>query len=103
MELKIAEDEQYEELASEWQYQMIRLLKEKLDKHGVEQSKAKEIVGEFVFDFSMVHDQGEIKVEGEAFNPRIGFVDSDGNLISSDEESDLHDYAFGSTEEAYEE
>ncbi|MCK0154235.1 hypothetical protein MWU49_11020 [Alcanivorax sp. S6407] len=99
MNLKISE--QYEDLATEWQYQMILILKKALAKFGVDENQAKEIVGEFAFDFSMLHDQGEIKVEGNSFNPRISFDDFSGNLILSDEESNLHEYAFGSTSEAY--
>jgi len=99
MNLKISED--YEELAIEWQYQLIILLKEKLEKFGVDEEKAKEIVGEFIFDLSMLHDQEEIKVNGKSYNPRISFNDFSNNLISSDEESNLHEYAFGSTSEAY--
>ncbi len=99
MELKVSEE--YEELAIEWQYQMILLLKEKLSKFGVSDDTAKEIVGDFIFDLSMLHDQGEIKVNGKSYNPRISFYDFGNNIISSDEESNLHDYAFGSTGEAY--
>lgn len=99
MQLQITE--QYEDLATEWQYQLILLLKEKLAKFGVSEAQAKEIVGEFTFDLSMLHDQGEIRVEGKSFNPRISFADYRGDLISSDEESNLHEYAFGSTSEAY--
>ncbi len=99
MELQLSEE--YEELAIEWQYQMIMILKGKLAKFGVSEDKAKEIVGEFAFDFAMLHDQQEIKFNGKSYNPRISFYDFGGILISSDEESDLHEYAFGSTSEAY--
>ena len=99
MELQI--NENYEELATEWQYQYICILRDKLKKYGVEDSIAQEIVGEFSFDFSMLHDQGEIKVGGKQFNPRIAFDNFSGSLVCSDQESNLHEYAFGSTSEAY--
>lgn len=99
MQLKISEE--YEELAIEWQYRLIELLKEKLAKHGLHDEKAKEIVEDFIFDVSMLHDQEEIRVNGKSYNPRISFNDFSGNLVSSDEESNLHEYAFGSTSEAY--
>ncbi len=99
MELKTSDE--YEQLAVEWQHQMITILKEKLSKFDVENDLAEEIVGEFAFDFAMLHDQEEIKVNGKSYNPRIGFDDFSGNLISSEEESNLHEYAFGSTSEAY--
>lgn len=98
MNLKISEE--YEELALEWQYQMICLLRDKLSKFGIADKVAKEIVGEFAFDLVMLHDQGEIRVNGKDFNPRIAFDDLSGFLICTDEESNLHEYAFGSTDEA---
>lgn len=99
MEVEVTEE--YEELATEWQYQVILLLKEKLKKHGVADDVAKEVIGDFTFDLSMLHDQGEIKVNGRSFNPRISFDDFGGKLITSDEETNLHEYAFGSTSEAF--
>ena len=99
MELKTSDE--YEQLAIEWQHQMIAILKEKLSKFDVENDLAKEIVGEFAFDFAMLHDQEEIIVNGKPFNPRIVFDDHHGNLISPEEESNLHEYAFESTSEAY--
>ena len=101
MELQINED--YEELSLEWQYQCICLLRDKLKKFGMEDGIAKEIVGEFAFDFAMLHDQGEIKVNDKQFNPKIAFDNFSGVLVCSDEESNLHEYAFGSTSEAYSE
>ncbi len=99
MKLEISED--YEDLATEWQYQLILLLKQALEKKGISTDIAKDIIGEFVFDLSMLHDQGEIKVEGKSYNPRLSFDDFSGSLITSDEETNLHEYAFGSTSEAF--
>jgi hypothetical protein len=99
--MNLQTSDEYEELAVEWQYQMIYLLKEKLAKFGVANDVAKEVVGEFAFDFAMLHDQGEIKVDGKQFNPRIAFDNFSSVLVCSDEESNLHEYAFGSTSEAY--
>ena len=93
----------YEELAIEWQYQMILILKEKLSIFSVDEDRAKEIVGEFAFDLTMLHDQEEIKVNEKTYNPSISFDDFNRNLISSDHDSELHEYAFGSTSEAYDE
>lgn len=99
MELKNSDE--YEQLAIEWQHQMIAILKEKLSKLNIENDLAKEIAGEFAFDFAMLHDQEEIRVNGKSYNPRIVFYDYCGNLISSEEESNLHEYAFESTGDAY--
>ena len=99
MELRTTDE--YEQLAVEWQHQMIAILKAKLSKFDVDDEVAQEIVGEFAFDFAMLHDQQEVTVNGQSYNPRIGFDDFEGNLISSEEPSNLHEYAFGSTSEAY--
>lgn len=99
MEIQISEE--YEELSAEWQYQMILILKEVLAKQGIDGDKAKDIIGDFTFDFAMLHDQGEIKLEGNSYNPRISFSDFQGKLLTTDEETSLHDYAFGSTSEAF--
>ncbi|MGE0920088.1 hypothetical protein, partial [Trichlorobacter lovleyi] len=53
------------------------------------------------FDLSMLHDQGEIRHQGKDYNPRIAFDNFSGKLICSSEESNLHEYAFGNTSEAY--
>jgi len=99
MELKMSDD--YEGMAIEWQYQLVELLKQSMAKHGVADDKAKEIVGEYMFEMGMLHDQGQIKSGGNTYVPRIGFVDSSGDILVTDEDSDLHEYAFGSTSEAY--
>jgi len=95
-------EEEYEELAIEWQYQMILILKEKLKDAKVSDETAKKIVEEFTFDFAMLHDQEKVEVEGKSYNPRIFFDDFDGNLVTSEEKSNLHEYAYGSVDEAYE-
>lgn len=99
--MKLETSEKYEDLATEWQYQLILLLKQVLEKKGIATDMAKDIVGEFVFDLSMLHDQGEIKVEGKTYNPKLAFDNFNGALIASDDESNLHEYAFGSTSEAF--
>ncbi len=99
--MKILINEDYEDLAVEWQYQLILILKEKLNNHGIADDIAKDIIGEFVFDLSMIHDQGEVKANRKSFNPRICFDDFSGNLIATDDETNLHEYAFGSTSEAF--
>ncbi len=46
MNLEIKED--YEELAIEWQYQLILILKETLARKGIQDAVAKDIIGDFV-------------------------------------------------------
>ena len=99
MELKFTPD--YEELAIAWQYHLITLLKQKMEQFDVEPETAKEIIGEFIFDMSILHDQEAIQVNGDSYNPRICFDDFAGNLLACDVETNLHDTAFGNTGEAY--
>lgn len=97
--MKIIECEDYEELAIEWQFKMITLLKEKLIENKIDSKIAEKICGDFIFDFSMIHDQGEVN----GLKPVICFDNLNNELIyNSQENFDLHDYAFGSTSLAFE-
>ncbi|MBD3642963.1 hypothetical protein [Alcanivorax sp.] len=99
MKLEITED--YYDIAAEWQYQMIIILRDTLKEKGIVGEQAKDIVGDFAFNLSMLHDQGEIKVDGKSYNPRISFDDFQGKLLTTDEDTYLHEYAFGNTSEAF--
>ena len=99
MEIEISED--YEDIATEWQYQMIVILKDTLKDKGITGEQAKDIIGDFVFNLSMLHDQGEVKVEGKSYSPRMSFYNFNGKLITTDEETNLHEYAYGNTSEAF--
>ncbi|WP_298791040.1 hypothetical protein [uncultured Allomuricauda sp.] len=100
--MKIINDESYESAAAEWQYQMISMLKDTLAKYGVDKAKLKDICGEFSFDLAMLQDQGEIKVDGEELRPVICFENPDGELkYNSDDDFQLHDYAYGNTSEVF--
>ncbi|UFH60288.1 hypothetical protein [Sulfurovum mangrovi] len=95
------EIELYEALTNQWQKEMISILQNTLKKYKVDDALAKEIVGDFTFDFAMLHDQYEIHVDGQDFNPRIGFDDFDGNILISEDDSFLHEYAYENTQNAY--
>jgi len=100
--MEIVNNEKYEELAAEWQYQMVCILKDTLQKYKIDVNIAKEICGDFSFDIAMLQDQGEIRVEGEEFRPVICFESAKGQLMyNSDDDFQLHDYAFGNTDEAF--
>ncbi len=101
--MDIIQDESYEELAAEWQFQMIVLLKESLKKQGIEGETAKAICGDFAFNLAMLQDQGELKVEGDSYRAVICFDNFKGKLAyNSEDECQLHEYAFGNTDEAFE-
>ena len=102
--MTIVNDETYDSTAAEWQYQMILILKNTLEKHGVDKSKLKDICGDFAFDLAILQDQGEIKVDGEELRPVICFESKEGFLkYNSSDQSQLHDYAFGNASEAFDE
>ena len=97
--MKAKVNESYEDLAIEWQFELIKILKENLRKNNIDVKTAKEICGDFAFDLSMLQDQGEIKNN----SPIICFDDLNGNLIyNSNEDINLHEYAFGNTDLAFE-
>ena len=100
--MKINTTEKYEELAAEWQYQMLAILKDTLMKHKVVKELAKEISGDFAFDLAMLQDQGEIRVNGEEFRPVICFDNLEGELhFNTDDQFQLHDYAYGNNSELF--
>jgi hypothetical protein len=100
--MEIVISEKYEELAAEWQFQMITILKDTLMKYKIDKDKAKEICGDFAFSLAMLQDQGEIRVEKEEYRPVICFENQEGQLMyNSDEDFQLHDYVFGNNDEAF--
>jgi len=82
---------------------MLVILKETLKKHKVSTESSKEICGDFAFDLAMLQDQGEIKVNREEFRPVICFDNLEGELhFNTDDQFQLHDYAYGSNSELFE-
>ena len=105
-QLDIQTDDSYEEIACEYQYEMVKTLRAALKKHGISEEKQKEICQDFTFDFGMIHDQGDIRLagshkkNGKSFQPVIGFID-DNNLHMTSEFFSWHEYAFGNVDEAF--
>jgi len=92
----------YEPLAAEFQYEQVRILKRILEKFGISGEKAKEITGEFTFELAMLFDQGEFDLEGETYRPSITFTSDEETHIAQPAEIDFHEYAFGTTAEVFE-
>jgi len=101
--MHINNSEQYEEIAAEFQFQQILLLKETLKKHGVDLKLAQEICGDFTFDLGMLIDQGEIKADQKSYQIQVCFNSDESELIVKNEEFEFHEYAFGNTSEAFDE
>ena len=100
--MKIKHKEVYEDLAAEWQYQMIELLKNNLKKYKVDKERAKKICGDFAFDLAMLQDRGLIKHKKKEYRPVICFEKNKTQLIHlSEENCQLHEYVFGNVDEAF--
>lgn len=99
--MKIELSSQYYEMAAEWQKCLTRLLEAELRKRGIDSETAQDICGDFIFNVSMLHDQGEIRHNRTDFNPRISFDDFNGSLLSIDEDTYLHEFAYKSVAEAF--
>lgn len=98
-----AEYNRLESLCAEFQCQWIDLLRATLKKHSIPDNVAKSICGEFSFDLSMLFDQGEIDYEGCSYRPFVAFTDDNDAplLIIEPNGPQFHEYAFGTTEDAY--
>ena len=107
MKLKLDEEDVYDALTMEWLYAIAAIIKPHLLASGLTADQAEDVGGDILFDLGMLHDQGKIKDDegsdksGE-FIPRIAFVDEAGDLITTGEDSGLHEYAFGANSSAYE-
>ncbi len=99
-----AEYEKLESLCAEFQRQWIASLRDTLKKHSIPDEVAKSICGEFSFDLSMLFDQGEIECEGRSYRPFVAFTDDadEPHIVVEANGPQFHEYAFGTTEEAYE-
>ncbi|MBD8871829.1 hypothetical protein [Rhodanobacter sp. DHB23] len=96
--------EKLESLCANFQRQWIASLRDTLKKHHIPDEVAKSVCGEFSFDLSMLFDQGEIECGGRTYRPFIAFTDDADkpSLVVDANGPKFHEYAFGTTEEAYE-
>lgn len=98
--MEIIENEQYEDYAAEFQFEMIKILNETLKKYNVPAETRKDICGDFTFDFSMMIDQGEIN----GTMPRVTFYNEEEQTLHFVSPTfEFHDYAFGNTDAVFEE
>lgn len=93
-----------ESLCADFQRQWIASLRDTLKKYDVPTEIAKEICGEFSFDLSMLFDQGEIEYGRHTYRPFVAFTDDgdEPSLVIEPNGPQFHEYAFGTTAEAYE-
>jgi hypothetical protein len=98
----ILQNELYEPLAAEFQYEQVKILKQVLKGNGITGDNAKKVTGEFTFGLAMLIDQGEIEHEGVIYRPSVTFTSDEETHITQPAEIDFHEYAFGTTEEVFE-
>lgn len=94
--MEIIESEEYEEFGLELQCKVIQTLNDTLKKYKISEKLRKEICGDFIFDFSMIFDQDEILDS----TPFIGFL-KDEKMYLKDDSFEYHEYAFGNTDEFF--
>lgn len=99
--LKITNDESYESLAATYQYQLIKILDEVLQRHQVPAELRQEICGDYAFDSGTLHDQGRLNLNKIDYQPIVAFK-TRGTLKLPHDAFDFHDYAFGNTSEYFE-
>jgi len=102
------DDKIYDDLAIAWLLEVARTMKPHLLDAGLSEAEAENASGDILFDLGMLHDQQGIEIRDDTgvahrFVPRIGFVNDAGDLLTTREESSLHEYAFGVNDTAYDE
>ncbi|MEM7472936.1 MAG: hypothetical protein AAF340_16430 [Pseudomonadota bacterium] len=99
MKLQLDDLDTYLFLANEWLFEIGTILRERLQEAGLSEDQARETCGNILFDIGMLHDQHGL--EGEWSNatsdpilPRLGFVDTEGDLVTVNEDTYHHEYVF---------
>jgi hypothetical protein len=101
MDMSTVMDSRYEELAAQFQYQQIAILKAALEKHGIAPAIAQDICGDFTFDLSIFIDQGEIELDGAGYRPSIAFTADEDTFYVQPDDVEFHVHAFNSTQEVF--
>src|SRR5689334_23003813 len=100
--LSVVLDERYADLAAQFQREQVELLRKALKKHNVVGKVARDICGEFTFDLSMLFDQGEFDLGGEAYRPSVAFTTDEDTFYVQPADVEYHEYAFGTTADVFE-
>ena len=107
MKLQLDDLDTFEFLSKEWLFEVGCILKEHLLEAGLSEEMSKEVCGNTLFDIGMLHDQHGL--DGEWSNaisdpilPRLGFVNTDGDLVTVNEDTYHHEYVFKVIEAIFE-
>lgn len=99
--MNIALDDRYEQLASAFQLEQVRLLRESLSQNGITGDLAREICEKFIFDLGVLFDQGDLKVAGGLYRPHLMFSEDDSTCYANNGEVELHEMTFGTIEDSF--
>lgn len=99
-DVKLRNDDAYEGIAAEYQYRIVGLLDAALKETNLPERERREVCENFTFALSMLHDQGEVRVEHVEYQPVLAFA-ADGALFLPNDEFELHEYAFGNVSEHF--
>ena len=108
MKLLLDDLDAFQFLSNEWLFEVCCILKERLLGAGLSEAQSKELCGKMLFDIAMLHDQRGLSREwanaiSEPVLPRLGFVDTDGDLVTVNEDTYHHEYVFKVIELVFEE
>lgn len=98
--MRIRQNRRHGDLATEYQFQLIRLLDAALVESGIPDSTREEICERFVLDHARLHDQGTIGLRGRSSIPVLAFAEED-DLLVPDGSFELEEYAQGNVAEYF--
>lgn len=108
MKLLLDDLDTFQFFSNEWLFEVCCILKERLLSAELSEEQSKDICGKMLFDLAMLHDQrGLSRARANAISepifPRLGFVDTDGDLVTVNEDTYHHEYVFKVIELVFEE
>ena len=98
--MKLLKEDEYEDLAMEFQYKIVEILDQTLKEKGIKESERADICGDFNFDLANFIDDGEIEFDDNSYSLEIAF-EKDKNLWVNSGVL-FHEYAFGVSSDYFE-
>ena len=98
--MELVKANEYEDLSMEFQYQIVELLDKALAAKGIAKAERSDICGNFIFDLSMLLDEGAIEHAEKSYSPAVAFESSDQLYVNSGVL--FHEYAFGVASDYFE-
>jgi hypothetical protein len=99
--MKIDTSDKYEIWGATYQFELIKIIDEKLREAKIAKSRRSELCGAIAFALGVFHDGGQVKVKGKASRPLVAFQDKRMLRLPSVHFA-FHEYAYGNTFEYFE-